>query len=81
MSLEGTRLGGTMLAIHSAEMEQAARCPDWRSTARIERHIMLHRGGNRAICWLGCLLERIGSRLREYGLPRPLSLGSSATQR
>jgi hypothetical protein len=81
MRFEGTQLARVLLSIHAADIEQAARCPAWRSAARIERHIVIYQGGNRAICWLGCLLERIGLRLREYGMTRPLPLGSSAAQR
>lgn len=76
MSLEGTQLANVMLSIHASEMEQAERCPDWRRSARLERHIMLAQGRNRAICWLGCLLERLGHRLQEYGMPQTLPLGS-----
>lgn len=78
MSLEGTLLANVMLSIHGAEMEQAERCPDWRRSARLERHIMLSQGGSRAICWLGCLLERSGHRLQEFGTPQALPLGSGA---
>lgn len=81
MSFEGTQLARVMLSIHAAELEQGKRCPAWRRAARNERHLLIYQGGNRAICWVGCLLEKIGRRLREYGMPRPLPLGSSATQR
>jgi hypothetical protein len=80
MSFEGTQLARAMLSIHAAEMEQAERCPDWRRSARLERHILRYRGGNRAACWLGCLLERLGHRLQEYGMPQALPLGSRAAQ-
>ena len=78
---EGAQLAETMLAIHAAEMGQAERCPDWRRADRMERHIMIYRRGNRAVCWLGCLLERTGRRLREYGMPRTMPRGSSVPQR
>jgi hypothetical protein len=80
MSFEGMQLARGMLSIHAAEMEQGKRCPDWRRSARLERHIILYRGGSRPICWLGCLLEKLGHRLQEYGMPRTLRLGSSAPQ-
>ncbi len=70
MSIEGTQLASAMLSIHRAEMDQAERCPDWRRPSRLERQAVLYGGGNRAICWLGCLLERLGHRLQEYGMPR-----------
>lgn len=78
---EGTQLARTMLSIHAAELEQAERCPDWRRAARLERHVMIYQGGNRAVCWLGCFLERIGHRLQEYGTPRRFPLDSRAPQR
>jgi hypothetical protein len=80
MNTVGSLLATTMLSIHTAEMEQAARCPGWLSSARSERHIVLYQRGNRTICRLGCLIERAGQRLQQYGMPRPLSLGSNATQ-
>ena len=80
MSFEGTQLAGAMLSIHAAEMEQGERCPDWRRAARFERNIRLHQGGSRPLCWLGCLLERLGHRLQEYAMPRTLPLGSRAVQ-
>ena len=70
MSIEGTQLASAMLSIHAAEMQQAERCPGWRRSSRLERHAVLYGGGNRAICWLGCLLERFGHRLQEYAMPR-----------
>jgi hypothetical protein len=81
MNAEGSQLASAMLSIHAAEMEQGARCPDWRRSARLERGIMLHRRGNRVLCGLGCLLEKIGLRLQEYGMPQPLQLGTNASQR
>jgi hypothetical protein len=69
-----------MLSIHAAEMEQAERSPDWRRSARLERQILFYGGGSRAICWLGCLLERFGHHLQEYGRPQTLPLGSRVTQ-
>jgi hypothetical protein len=80
MSIEGTGLSRAMLEIHAVEMDQATRCPDWRSSARVERHILLRRNGNLAIHWLGCHLERIGQRLREYALPRIQPLETKATR-
>jgi|GEM_PF-1767486 len=70
MSIEGTQLASAMLSIHAAEMEQAERCPDWRRSSRLERRAILYGGGNRALCWLGCLLERLGHRLQEYAVPQ-----------
>lgn len=78
---EGTQLARTMLEIHAAEWDQAERCPDWRRAARLQRHIMIYQGGNRAICWLGCRLERLGQRLQAYGMPRTFPLENKATQR
>ena len=78
---DGTQLARTMLSIHAAELEQAERCPDWRRAARLERHVLIYQGGNRAVCWLGCFLERIGHRLQEYGTPRRFPLDSRAPQR
>jgi hypothetical protein len=80
MSLEGAQLASVMLSIHVAEMEQAERCPNWRRSARLKRHVILYQGGSRVICWLGCLLERFGHRLQEYGTPQALPMGSGATQ-
>lgn len=70
MSIEGTQFASAMLSIHAAEMDQGKRCPDWRRSSRLERHTVLYGGGNRAICWLGCFLEKSGRRLQEYGMPR-----------
>ena len=78
---DGTQLARTMLSIHAAELEQAERCPDWRRAARLERHVLIYQGGNRAVCWLGCFLERIGHRLQEYGTPQRFPLDSRAPQR
>ena len=80
MSFEGTQLARGMLSIHAAEMEQGKRCPDWRRSARLERHLVLYQGGSQVICWLGCWIERLGHRIQEYGTPQTLPLGSSATQ-
>jgi len=81
MSIGGTHLAMTMLAIHAAEMEQAARCPDWKSANRRERNIAIYQGGHRAICLLGSLLEELGRRLQEHGMPRALTLEGSTAQR
>jgi hypothetical protein len=81
MSIEGTQLASAMLSIHTAEMDQAERCPDWRRSSRLERHAVLHGGGNRAICWLGCLFERFGHRLHEYAMPRPDGWAAEARNR
>ena len=70
MSIGGTQLASTMLSIHAAEMDQAERCPDWRRSSRLERQAILYGRGNRALCWVGCLLERLGHRLQEYAMPR-----------
>jgi hypothetical protein len=70
-----------MLEIHAAELDQAERCPDWRRAARLERHVMIYQGGNRAVCWLGCLLERLGHRLQAAGAPRAFPLDNRAAQR
>lgn len=70
MSIEGTQLASAMLSIHAAEMDQGKRCPDWRRSSRLERHTVCYAGENRAICWLGGFLEKLGQRLREYGMPR-----------
>ncbi len=70
MSIEGTQLASAMLSIHVAEMDQAERCLDWRRSSRLERQAILNGGGNRVLCWLGCLLERLGHRLQEYAMPR-----------
>jgi hypothetical protein len=78
MSFEGTQLASAMFSIQAAEMEQGERCPDWRRADRLERNLMLYRGGNRPICWLGCLLEKLGNRLQEYSMRQTLPLGSSA---
>jgi hypothetical protein len=77
---EGAHLPITMLAINAAEMEQAERCPDWRRADRIGRSVMIYQRGNRAACWFGCLLQRIGHRLQEYGTPQTLPLRKGATQ-
>ena len=81
MNSEGAQLARAMLTIHAVEMEQGARCPDWRRSARLERGPLIHRRGNRVLCGLGCLMERAGRRLQEYAVPRPVPLGSNATQR
>jgi hypothetical protein len=78
---DGTQLARTMLEIHAAELDQAERCPDWRRAARLERHVLIYQGGNRAICWLGCLLEKLGHRLQEAGAPRTFPLDNRAAQR
>lgn len=80
MSTEGSGLARAMLSIHAAEMDQGARCPDWRREARFERGIMIRRGERRTLRRLGCLLEKTGRRLQEYGLSRSLSLGKDAAQ-
>ena len=81
MSTEGTCLATAMLTIHAIEIQQAARCPDWRSANRRERTTVLYEGGHRTVCLLGCFLEKLGRRLQEYGMPRPLTLEGSAAQR
>ncbi|MBN1138261.1 MAG: hypothetical protein JXM73_16855 [Anaerolineae bacterium] len=81
MRIDGTYLPTAMLAIHAAEMEQAARCPEWQSANRLERNLALYQGGHRTICLLGCLLEKTGRRLQEYGMPSPLVLEGNAAQR
>jgi hypothetical protein len=80
MNIDGTQLAIAMLSIHAAEMQQAERCPDWLRSARIERHIVLHQGGNRTLCRLGSHLVKIGRRLQQYSMPQPLPCGSKATQ-
>jgi hypothetical protein len=70
MSIGEAQLASAMLSIHAAEMEQAERCPDWRLSSRLERRVTLNGGGNRALCWLGCLFERLGHRLQEYAMPQ-----------
>ncbi len=80
MNADGSQLARAMLSIHAAEMDQAARCPDWRSEARFERGIMLHRSEKRALWRLGSLLEKAGRRLQEYGGSRSLSLERDAAQ-
>jgi hypothetical protein len=81
MNNEGAQLARAMLVIHAAEMEQGARCPDWRRSARRERGPLIYRRGSRMLCGLGCLMERAGRRLQDYAVPRPMPLGSNAAQR
>jgi hypothetical protein len=69
-----------MLEIHAVEMDQATRCPEWRSSARVERHILLRRNGSLAIHRLGCHLQRISQRLREYALPQIRPLETKTTR-
>jgi hypothetical protein len=81
MSIEGAQLAQAMLSIHAADMEQAARHPEWRRSAYIERVIVLHQGRNRAVGQLASLWKRASQRLQHHGVPKPMPLRSSATSR
>jgi hypothetical protein len=81
MSNETALLARAMLLIHAARVDQGARYPDGRRSARRERGPLLHRRENRLLCGLGCLMERAGRRLQEIALPRPMPLESNAAQR
>lgn len=81
MNLDGTQLARAMMSIHEADMQQAAKYPGCLLSDRIERRIMLHQRGPRLLSRLGGLLVRVGRRLQQYDVPRPLPLETNATQR